>query len=131
MSECCATQDIMLLACSGGSNVGQIANDAAKALDQLGQGRMYCAVGVNALLPSFVEAAKNAAVLVAIDGCEVACVKKGLEKAGLTPHVYQVVTELGIEKGHHFNYTRDEVAKAAGAVSEALKALAKGGCCGA
>ncbi|MDH7570926.1 MAG: putative zinc-binding protein [Armatimonadota bacterium] len=122
MSDCCCgTKDVMLLACSGGSNVGQIANDAAKALDQLGQGRMYCAVGVNAGLPSFVEAAKNAATLVAIDGCDVACVKKGLAQVGITPHVYVVATDLGIEKGHHFNYTRDEVAEVAGAVARALQ----------
>lgn len=126
MSDCCATKDVMLLACSGGSNVGQIANDAAKALDQLGQGRMYCAVGVGTQLPSFVEAAKAAGTLVAIDGCEVACVKKGLEKAGITPQVYVVATELGIEKGHHFNYTRDEVAEVAGAAARALQG---GGCC--
>ncbi|MBI3947722.1 MAG: putative zinc-binding protein [Armatimonadetes bacterium] len=129
MSECCATQDVMLLACSGGSNVGQIANDAAKALDQLGQGRMYCAIGVGAQLPSFVDAAKSASVLVAIDGCAVACVKKGLEKAGIAPRVYRVVTELGIEKGHHFNYTREEVAKVAGATAAAIKGSGAGCCC--
>ncbi len=129
MSDCCGTKDVMLLACSGGSNVGQIANDAAKALDQLGQGRMYCLIGVGAQLPSFVEAAKAAGTLVAIDGCDVACAKKALEKVGLSPQVYVVATDLGIEKGHHFNYTRDEVAEVAGAAADALKAP-KGRCCG-
>lgn len=125
MSDCCGTKDVMLLACSGGSNVGQIANDAAKALDSLGQGRMYCLIGVGAELPSFVEAARGAATLVAIDGCSVACAKAALAKAGLTPHVYTVVTDLGIEKGHHFHYTQEEVAKVAGA---AAQALARCGC---
>ena len=126
MSDCCGTKDVMLLACSGGSNVGQIANDAAKALDRLGQGRMYCLIGVGAQLPSFVDAATNASTLLAIDGCDVACAKKALANAGLTPDAYVVVTEQGIEKGHHFNYTRDEVAEVAGA---AVKALG-GRCCG-
>ena len=130
MSDCCGTKDVMLLACSGGSNVGQISNDAAKALDQLGAGRMYCLIGVGAQLPSFVDAAKSAQVVVAIDGCNVACAKKALENAGITPQVYTVVTDLGIEKGHHFNYTREEVAKVAGAAAEALSAP-KGKCgCG-
>ncbi len=110
----------MLLACSGGSNVGQIANDAAKALDQLGQGKMYCAVGVAAKLPSFVQAAKEADKRVAIGGCSVGCVKKALEGAGLSADVQVIVTDLGIEKGHHFNHTQDEVAMAAGAVSKAF-----------
>jgi len=122
MSEtCCASQDVMLFACSGGSNVAQIANDAAKALDQLGQGRMYCAVGVVGNLPGFVESALKAEKRVAIDGCDVHCLKKGLEAVGVPVDVHIVVTDLGIAKGHHFNHTRDEVAKVAGAVCEGLK----------
>lgn len=118
--SCCGGSSVMLLACSGGSNVGQVANDAAKALDQLGQGKMYCAVGVAAKLPSFVRAAKEADKRVAIDGCSVGCVNKALEGAGLSADVHVIVTDLGIEKGHHFNYTQDEVAMAAGAVSKTL-----------
>lgn len=119
MSECCASNDSTLLfACSGGSNVGQIANDAAVALDQLGQGRMYCAVGVAAKFPGFVETAAKADKRVLIDGCEVQCLKKAFEAAGLTAEVHVIVTDLGIEKGHHFNHTQDEVARAAGAVSK-------------
>ncbi|NLH98121.1 MAG: zinc-binding protein [Chthonomonadales bacterium] len=121
MSECCASNDTTLLfACSGGSNVGQIANDAAKALDQLGQGRMYCAVGVAARLPSFVETAAKADKRVLIDGCEVQCLKKAFDGAGVPYDVHVIVTELGIAKGHHFNHTQDEVATVAGAVSKKL-----------
>lgn len=125
--SCCGTQDVMLFACSGGSNVAQIANDAAKALDQLGQGRMCCAVGVASRLPSFIETANKADKRVAIDGCEVHCLRKGFEAAGVPVDVHVVVTDLGIAKGHHFNYTQDEVARVAGAVCEALKV---GSCCG-
>ncbi|MBM3494894.1 MAG: zinc-binding protein [Armatimonadetes bacterium] len=128
MSECCASNDTTLLfACSGGSNVAQIANDAAKALDQLGQGRMYCAVGVVARFPGFVETANKADKRVLIDGCEVQCLKKGFEAAGVPVCVRVVVTDLGIEKGHHFDYTQDEVAKVAGAVSKQLGVTP---CCG-
>ena len=109
MSDCCGTKDVMLLACSGGSNVGQITNDAAKALDRLGAGRMSCLVGVGAQLPSFVQGASEARVVAVIDGCSVACGKVAMQKAGLEPDVYVVATELGIEKGHHFDHTADEV----------------------
>ena len=128
MSECgCQNKDVLLFACSGGSNVAQIANDAAISLDQLGQGRMYCAVGVVSKLPTFIETANKAEKRVIIDGCEVQCLKKGFEAAGVPVDVHVVVTDLGIEKGHHFNHTIDEVAKAAGAVCEGLKMKS---CCG-
>jgi uncharacterized metal-binding protein len=122
VAECgCAGRDVLLFACSGGSNVAQIANDAAKALDQLGQGRMYCAVGVVSKLTAFIETANKAEKRVVIDGCEVHCLKKGFEAAGVPVDVHVVVTDLGIAKGHHFDYAQGEVAKVAGAVSEALK----------
>ncbi len=127
MSECCATpQDVILLACSGGSNVGQISNEAAKSLDQLGQGRMYCAIGIGAGIESFIETVRQADACVAIDGCNVACLKKALENAGLTPDVYLVVTDYGIEKGHHFEITREQIAEVADAAVKALAECAKG-----
>ena len=123
MADCCTpVREAVILACSGGSNVGQITNEAAKALDQLGQGRFFCGIGVGAGLPKFIETARNA-TCVAIDGCEVACMKKALENAGLTPEVYVVVTDLGIEKGHHFDISADQVAEVAGAAAEALEKL--------
>jgi len=121
MSQCCGKGDVLLLACSGGSNVGQIANDAAKALDQLGQGSMYCLIGIGAQLPNFVERVKkDGTTVVAIDGCGVACAKKALENIGVAADVYVDVTQLGIEKGHHFNYTKEEVGQTAQAVADAL-----------
>ncbi|MHB9129852.1 MAG: putative zinc-binding protein [Armatimonadota bacterium] len=121
MSKCCGQGDTLLFACSGGSNVGQISNDAAKALDQLGMGSMYCLIGVGVQLPSFIERSKKeGTAIVAIDGCGVACAKKALENAGIELNAYVVVTELGIEKGHHFNITKEEVGKVAQATMQAI-----------
>ncbi len=121
MADCCGKGDVLLFACSGGSNVGQIANDAAKALDQLGQGSFFCLIGVGAQLPNFVERIKkDGTTVVAIDGCGVACAKKALENVGATADAYVVVTELGIAKGHHFNHTKEEVGQTAQAVVDAL-----------
>jgi len=117
----CGTKDVLLLACSGGSNVGQIANDAAKALDGYGQGSMYCAVAVGAQLPNFINGVREKPC-VAIDGCPVACVRKSLENVGVKPVVHVVVTELGIEKHHAFDHTNDDIAKVVGAVVDALAA---------
>ena len=126
-TNCCGKGDVLLLACSGGSNVGQITNDAAKVLDQTGQGSMYCMIGIAAQLPSFVERAKKeGTTVVGIDGCGVACVKKALANIGVIPSVYVVATELGVEKGHHFNHTQAEVDQTCKAVVDALN---DDGCC--
>lgn len=122
MAECnCSGGKVLLFACSGGSNVGQISNDAAKLLDQLGAGSMYCLVGVGAKLPGFVENARTADTTVALDGCEVACAKKALEAVGVHPHVHVTTTALGVRKAHHYDYTQAEVRTVA---SHAVAALA-------
>jgi uncharacterized metal-binding protein len=115
----CGSKDVLLLACSGGSNVGQIANDAAKALDGYGQGSMYCAIGVGAQLPGFVKDVQRKPC-VAIDGCGTGCVLKTLENVGVKPAVHVVVTELGIKKHGAFDHTNDDIAKVVGAVVDAL-----------
>lgn len=120
-TNCCGKGDVLLFACSGGSNVGQISNDAAKALDQLGQGSFFCLIGVGAGVGPIVERTKKeGTTVVAIDGCNVACAKKALANIGVTPDVYVDVTQLGIEKGHHFNHTKEEVGQTAQAVVDAL-----------
>ena len=117
----CGTKDVLLLACSGSSNVGQIANDTAKALEGYGQGSMYCAIGVGAQLPSFVKGVREKPC-VAVDGCPTACVRKVLENVGVKPAVHVVVTELGIKKHGEFDHTNDDIAKVVGAVVDALAA---------
>ncbi|MHB0937317.1 MAG: putative zinc-binding protein [Armatimonadota bacterium] len=121
MANCCGKGDVLLFACSGGSNVGQISNDAAKALDRLGQGSFFCLIGVGAGIGPIVERTKKeGTTVVAIDGCGVACAKKALENVSVAADAYVDVTQLGIEKGHHFDYTQDEVGKVAQAVVDAL-----------
>ena len=50
-------------------------------------------------------------VLVAIDGCSVACAKKTLEHAGFNIDEYVQVTDLGIEKNHNLNPLAPDVEK--------------------
>jgi uncharacterized metal-binding protein len=72
-----------------------------------------------------VEATRKAARVAAIDGCSVACAKIALERVGVTPDAYVVATDLGIEKGHHFEHTKEQVAQVA---AKAAQALASRGC---
>lgn len=111
MSEkCCTTNsDVMLLACSGGSNVGQLSNRAAVELTQEGFGKMFCLAGIGAQLSGFVQSAKDVPVMVAIDGCQVGCTKSILEKARVDLKHYLVLTNEGIEKNKNFELERSEI----------------------
>lgn len=122
MSECCAQKKTLVFACSGGSNVGQLSNEAAKRLDSEGVGSFFCMAGIGAGLPGMVAKAKDADATIVIDGCDVACTKAAFEREGVPISTYVVITDLGIEKGHHFNLTEPQI--------QAVCAKARGCCCG-
>ena len=141
MSSCCGGKQI-IMACSGGSNVGQMSNDAAKAMDQLGLGNMSCLAGVGAKLPTFINMVNaEDATVIAIDGCAVGCTKIALENVGKTPDVHVVITDdCGVEKSHTFDYSQQDIAAVVLKAEEKMKAGSKseksgdcgcsGGCCG-
>jgi uncharacterized metal-binding protein len=101
----------LILGCAGGSNVGQISNKVMIELDKKGVGNAYCLAGIGADLSGFVESAK-AANTILVDGCPVACGKKTLERHGIKPTRYIVITELGIDKNHNFDNVEEETKKA-------------------
>lgn len=108
--KCCASSgNTMILACSGGSNVGQLANQAAVELTQEGYGKMYCLAGIGGRLGGFIQSAKDVPEMIAIDGCSVGCAKATLEDAGVPLKNYLVVTDLGIEKNKNFDLKREEI----------------------
>jgi len=111
MANDCCTPDgnIMILACSGGSNVGQLTNQAAVELTREGFGKMFCLAGIGGQLSGFVQSAKDVPQMVAIDGCPVGCTKAILEQAKVPLKNYIVVTELGIEKNKDFNLKPEDI----------------------
>jgi uncharacterized metal-binding protein len=114
MSEVCCTCEVnpvLILACSGGSNVGQMANMAAINLTREGKGKMYCLAGVGGHVDGIVESCKGASQLVVIDGCPVACAKKACEQAKVPISKYVEVTSLGIEKNYSLDLNENDVRK--------------------
>jgi len=89
---------LMILACSGASNVGQLSNQAAVELTREGFGQMFCLAAIGAHLSKFVNYAQKVPSMVAIDGCSVGCIRAILEHAGVPLRNYVVLTDLGIEK---------------------------------
>lgn len=59
---------------------------------------MTCLAGLRAGLSGYVESAKGADENITVDGCPVACAKKGIEKIGVTPTSY-ILTDMGLVKG--------------------------------
>jgi uncharacterized metal-binding protein len=119
--NCCdGGNDVMILACSGGSNVGQLANQAAIELTQEGIGKMFCLAGIGAHLSGFVQSAVDVPVLVAIDGCSVGCTKGILEHAEIVARHYVVLTDEGIEKNKNFNLSRADIDQVKTAVKARL-----------
>ncbi|HSQ35822.1 MAG TPA: putative zinc-binding protein [Candidatus Binatia bacterium] len=115
--DCCATgNNVMILACSGGSNVGQLSNRAAVELTQEGFGKMYCLAGIGGQLKGFVQSAKDVPVIAAIDGCAVGCAKAILRNAGIQNYNYIVLTDLGIEKNKNFNLNDEDIMRVKEAV---------------
>jgi uncharacterized metal-binding protein len=123
-SYCCSTDTKTILACSGASNVGQLANEAAKHLDSAGEARFFCLAGVGGHVSGMVESVKGASKVLVIDGCTVACARKCMEAAGLSGYEYLVVTDLGIEKKHEFGIAQPDIDRVMARCRESLSASA-------
>lgn len=89
----------LIFACSGAADVGAIADQAARRLSREGKGRMYCTAGLGGDVQSIVDTARQASLILALDGCGVDCVRHTLERVGLKGYKHVRVTDLGLEKG--------------------------------
>jgi uncharacterized metal-binding protein len=95
----CGAASKLIFACSGAADVGALADQAARKLTKEGAGKMYCMAGIGGRVSGIMETTKNAAKLLAIDGCPLKCVSESLKKAGFDTFEHFVVTDIGLEKG--------------------------------
>jgi uncharacterized metal-binding protein len=129
----CGEKTKIVLACSGGSNVGQMTNDVAKRLDVSGDAKFFCLAGVGGQISGMVATVKGADKILVLDGCPVGCGKKCADQAGITGYQYLVVTELGIEKKHTYDLPEADLSKTTEAARQLLGTSVKGKtckCCG-
>jgi len=116
----CEPNEILIFSCAGSSNVGQIANQAAIKLAQSGVGRYFCLAGIGGHVSGMIESTRAGKLIVAIDGCPVACATKTLEHAGFQVGEHVQASELlGIEKNHELSLDP----AAAGTVSDCVTSL--------
>jgi uncharacterized metal-binding protein len=117
----CETKDVAIFSCAGSANVGQIANQAALQLAQKGLGRYLCLAGIGGHVSGMIESTKACKMIVAIDGCPVACATKTLEHAGFHVDENVQVAGLGIEKNHEFNLNPADVNRVTERVAIAIR----------
>ncbi len=100
--ECCTYQaDVKLIfPCSGGGDVGAIADLASRRMTGEGLGKMSCLAGIGGGLSGFIRSAEAASKVLVIDGCGTDCAKKCLENARIKDFVHLRVTDLGFKKGN-------------------------------
>jgi uncharacterized metal-binding protein len=88
----------IVLACSGGSDLGELSDRVARKLKNNGVYNMKCLSMVAADNNGLIETLKTIETLV-IDGCPVDCGRKIMEEAWLTNYQYVRLTDLGLVKG--------------------------------
>lgn len=97
--QSCSDSVKLIFACSGCVDVGEIADRTARKMTKDGTGQMFCLAGIGGRVEPIMHKAKQASKLLAIDGCELDCVKNCLEQAGFNEFEHLRLTDLGMEKG--------------------------------
>lgn len=93
----------LVYACSGCSNVAQLANDLAVVLDREGSAQMSCIAGVGGKVKQLVKVAQSGRPIIAVDGCPLNCVKQTLATVDVVPTWHIELTSLGYKKRDHEN----------------------------
>jgi uncharacterized metal-binding protein len=122
-ASCCGgdkKKTVLLYACSGGANVAEVADRAARELMFAGQGSMFCLAGLGADIQGMVQTARDADLNLVIDGCPMDCAKKVFDRHGITNYRQTRVTDLGIEKVKGIRATAEQIEKVVIKVRQAL-----------
>lgn len=94
----CGSDDAIVLACSGASDVGHISDLTARKLRDNGIFKMSCLALIGAGIENSIEDFKTKKIVV-IDGCPLACGKKIMKKNGIDHYQYLGLSDIGLAKG--------------------------------
>ncbi|XKH60496.1 putative zinc-binding protein [Halomonas sediminis] len=117
------TATTLVYACSGCSDVAQLANDVALRLDHGGVAEMSCIAGVGGGVKGLVRTARSGRPIVAIDGCQLHCASHCLANAGVEPTEHVKLYERGFRKRRGMLYGEDEVTEVSADVGELIARL--------
>ena len=109
-----------VLACSGCSRAGELADHTARRLQELGMARMTCLAGVGGRVKSILATVNAAPERLVIDGCPLECSAHTMILAGITKFRHFKLHELGVRK-HQSEVTEETVQALAEAAAIRLK----------
>ncbi len=89
----------LLMACSGASNVGEIADLAARKLFREGSVVMTCPTAIAGRIESQLKRIQKESNVIVLDGCEKDCVCRTLKFAGFSSFVHIRLNDIGLTKG--------------------------------
>jgi len=89
----------VVFSCSGASDVGALADRAARRMVCDGTARMACLAAIGARVPTTLQTAREAPRVLAIDGCANTCARRILEDAGFADFAHLRLDAMGLKKG--------------------------------
>jgi uncharacterized metal-binding protein len=98
----------LVYACSGCSNVAQLANTLAVRLDRSGVAEMSCIAGLGGHVRSLVNKARSGRRIYALDGCPLQCVENCLKQHGLHADVHLILSHYGLRKRYGEDCTQEQ-----------------------
>lgn len=113
---------IVIYACSGCSDAGELADRAARALSQKHLGEMSCLAGIGGRVKSLMTKAEKAEHILAIDGCPLNCARHTLANAGFKNVHHLELHRLGLRKGT-CPPTEERLALVVGAGAERINSI--------
>jgi uncharacterized metal-binding protein len=90
---------VVVYACSGCSDAGEIADRIARQLTRDGAAQMSCLAGIGGRVKSLVLKAANAERILVVDGCPLNCAAHTLKLAGFQKFDHLELHKIGIRKG--------------------------------
>lgn len=95
---------VLVYSCSGCSSAAQMANAIALRLDREGRAEMSCIAGIGGGVAPLVRKGRAADIVLALDGCPLACVQHCLEREGLRCDRRWDLSRMGVTKKFHEDY---------------------------
>jgi uncharacterized metal-binding protein len=95
----CQTAPQLVFPCSGASDVGGLADRAARRMTLDLTGKMYCLAGIGGRVEGIIANTKAAARVLVIDGCSQECARKTMELAGFKNFQHLKLADMGFAKG--------------------------------
>ncbi|GAB6187433.1 putative zinc-binding protein [Thermopirellula anaerolimosa] len=89
----------IVLTCSGASNLGRMADLAARKMTADGIAQMSCLAGVAGGVQMMLDALAAAPAVLVLDGCDYECGRKVMEKAGYTDFHQLRLDQMGMKRG--------------------------------